>query len=118
MNTIVPAFLTLSQPTLPPRTRIDSRVEMFQNGQPIDAFFNMKALAPRPVSDATEMFDTDFEEDQSELEDNNSPRLSINSVSTIIAPLSPSTNGDTERQAKWNDDIFLRRSAYPKSQCQ
>ena len=66
-----------------PRTPIDPRVEMFQKGQPIDAFFNMKALAPRPVSDATEMFDTDFE-DESEAEDNNSPRLSINSVSAMV----------------------------------
>jgi hypothetical protein len=52
---------------------------MFQRGQPRDAFFNMKALAPRPLSDATEMFDTDFEDDESEVEDN-SPRLSVNSV--------------------------------------
>ena len=63
-------------------TPIDPRVEMFQKGQPTDSFFNMKALAPRPVSDATEMFDTDFEED-SEIEDN-SPRLSLNSVGSTI----------------------------------
>lgn len=61
-------------------TTIDARVEMFQKGgQPIDAFFNMKALAPRPMSSATE-FDTDFEDDFSDVEDN-SPRLSVNSVS-------------------------------------
>ena len=60
-------------------TPIDPRVEMFQKGQSTDAFFNMKALAPRPLSDATEMFDTDFEDDESEIEDN-SPRLSVNSV--------------------------------------
>jgi hypothetical protein len=69
---------------------------MFQKGQPTDAFFNMKALAPRPVSDATEMFDTDFEDNESEVEDNNSPRLSINSVSAITSPLSVSTNGDLQ----------------------
>ena len=57
---------------------------MFQKGHQTDAFFNMRALAPRPTSDATEMFDTDFEEDESEIEDNNSPRLSINSVSAIV----------------------------------
>jgi len=61
-----------------PSTPIDSRVEMFQKGQPTDSFFNMKALAPRPVSEAT-VFDTDFEDDDSEIEDN-SPRLSLNSV--------------------------------------
>jgi hypothetical protein len=61
-----------------PSTPIDPRVEMFQKGQPTDSFFNMKALAPRPVSEAT-VFDTDFEDDDSEIEDN-SPRLSLNSV--------------------------------------
>ena len=72
--------LTDNQPVTSPMTPIDPRVEMFQKGQPTDAFFNMKALAPRPLSDATEMFDTDFEDDDSEAEDN-SPRLSLNSVS-------------------------------------
>lgn len=62
-----------------PVTPIDPRVEMFQKGQPTNTFFNMKALAPRPLSDATEMFDTDIEDDDSEVEDN-SPRLSINSA--------------------------------------
>jgi hypothetical protein len=38
----------------------------------------MKALAPRPQSEVTEIYDTEFEDD-SEVEDN-SPRLSINSV--------------------------------------
>jgi hypothetical protein len=65
-------------------TPIDPRVEMFQKGQPQDAFFNMKALAPRPMSEATEMFDTDFE-DESETEDN-SPRLSLGSVSFLVSP--------------------------------
>ncbi|KAI6714505.1 hypothetical protein B2J93_8970 [Marssonina coronariae] len=62
-----------------PLTPIDPRVEMFQRGPTKDAFFNMRALAPRPVSEATE-FDTDFEDDLSEVEDD-SPRLSVNSVS-------------------------------------
>jgi hypothetical protein len=62
---------------------IDSRVEMFQRGQRNDAFFNMKALAPRPMSEATEIFDdTDFEDDDSDVEDN-SPRLSVNSVGVL-----------------------------------
>lgn len=67
------------QPNYSPTTPIDPRVEMFQKGQPMDAFFNMKALAPRPMSTATEMFDTDFED--SDEEEGNSPRLSVNSVS-------------------------------------
>jgi hypothetical protein len=74
-----------------PVTPLDSRMEMFQRGRPQDAFFNMKALAPRtnpprkerPLSDATEMFDTDFEDDDSDIDidEENSPRLSLNSVS-------------------------------------
>ena len=60
---------------------------MFQKGQPRDAFFNMKALAPRPMSEATE-FDTDFEDDMSEIEDN-SPRHSVNSVRFCDANFNP-----------------------------
>jgi hypothetical protein len=56
---------------------------MFQTRQPQDVVFNMKAQAPRPLSDATEMFDTDFEDDDSEIE-NDSPRLSIGSVSHTV----------------------------------
>ena len=56
-------------------------MEMFQKGDPRDQFFNMKALAPRPISTATEMFDTDFEDD-SEVEAD-SPRFSLNSVCVI-----------------------------------
>lgn len=52
---------------------------MFQRGEPAEPFFNMKALAPRPVSDATEMFDTDFEDDDSEVDEADSPRFSLNS---------------------------------------
>lgn len=66
-------------------TPLDSRVEMFQKGFQ-DSFFNMKALAPRPMSTATEMYDTDFEDDNSDIEEEEeeveiSPRLSMNSVS-------------------------------------
>jgi len=68
-----------------PATPMDPRVEMFQRGQTTDSFFNMKALAPRPISNATE-FDTDFEDDMSEPEDN-SPRLSVNSVSAYFRPI-------------------------------
>ncbi|CZT02984.1 uncharacterized protein RCO7_06040 [Rhynchosporium graminicola] len=66
-------------PSTPPMMPIDPRVEMFQKAQPRDAFFNMKALAPRPMSEATD-FDTEFEDDMSEIEDN-SPRHSTNSSS-------------------------------------
>jgi hypothetical protein len=55
---------------------------MFQKGvnQP---FFGMSAQAPRPLSEATEMFDTDIEDDDSDIQEDgeaNSPRVSINSV--------------------------------------
>jgi hypothetical protein len=58
---------------------------MFQKGRSQDQFFNMKALAPRPLSEATDMSptglsDTDFEDDESEIEEADSPRLSLNSV--------------------------------------
>ena len=88
MSTTLCPLLTLNQPGYSPTTPIDHRVEMFQKGHPKDAFFNMRQLAARPMSDATEMFDTDFEDDESEIDDSNSPRLSINSVSTI-APACP-----------------------------
>ncbi len=52
---------------------------MFQKGHR-DTFFNMTALAPRPLSTATEMYDTDFEEDTSDVEVEYSPRISLNSV--------------------------------------
>jgi hypothetical protein len=78
LDLVVSSNIDYSQPGMEPMTPIDPRVEMFQRGQPKDQFFNMKALAPRPVSEAT-VFDTDFEDD-SEIDDN-SPRLSMNSVS-------------------------------------
>jgi hypothetical protein len=65
---------------------MDSRVEMFQKGEPRDQFFDMKALAPRPVSTATEMFDTDFEDDDSEVDEADSPRFSLNSVGSHVYP--------------------------------
>ncbi len=98
MSTTLCSLLTLYQPGYSPTTPIDHRVEMFQKAHPKDAFFNMRQQAARPMSDATEMFDTDFEDDESEIEDSNSPRLSINSVS-IIAPRSPSLLMRTHRVA-------------------
>ena len=54
---------------------------MFQKVPSKDQFFNMKALAPRPLSEATDIIsDTDFEDDESEIEEADSPRLSLNSV--------------------------------------
>lgn len=84
---------------------------MFQKGQPKDAFFNMRQLAARPMSDATEMFDTDFEDDESTIDDSNSPRLSINSVSAI-ALHSPSLLTATYRAADEVERRYLLLKKY------
>jgi hypothetical protein len=67
---------------------------MFQKEHSKDQLFNMKALAPRPISDATEMYaseisDTDFEDDESVIEEADSPRLSLNSVSILSSGTLP-----------------------------
>lgn len=52
---------------------------MFAGGrQDSRTFFDMKALAPRPLSEVTDIYETDFEE-ESDVEID-SPRLSLNSV--------------------------------------
>lgn len=79
----------INQPLTSPLSPVDPRVEMFQKGEPKEPFFNMKALAPRPVSDATEMFDTDFEDDDSEVEEADSPRFSLNSVRPFYPTSTP-----------------------------
>lgn len=56
---------------------LDTRVVYQQKGY-------AQAPAPRPISNATEMFDTDFEDDDnnSDIDDDEeySPRISLNSV--------------------------------------
>lgn len=91
--------LTVQQPARSPISPINPRVEMFQRGQPKDTFFNMKTLEPRPMSEATEMFDTDFEDDESEEEDN-SPRLSLNSVRKTYSDFCHNTNEAMYRRAE------------------
>ncbi|KAI9724509.1 MAG: hypothetical protein M1812_000577 [Candelaria pacifica] len=61
-----------------PISPLQAGVEMFQkgHGQP---FFKASAPAPRPLSEATEIYDTEFEEDLSDTEEANSPRLSVES---------------------------------------
>ena len=58
-------------------------MEMFQKGFS-NALFSTEAQAPpRPMSTATEIYDTDFEEDNSDIEEDEqsySPRISLNSV--------------------------------------
>ncbi|KAK2628230.1 hypothetical protein QTJ16_002876 [Diplocarpon rosae] len=63
-----------------PWTPIDPHRHTFQPAPVTEAFFNMKALAPRPLSEATE-FETDSEDEMSEGEEDLSPRHSVNSGS-------------------------------------
>ncbi|KAK8237367.1 SAM and PH domain-containing protein [Phyllosticta capitalensis] len=51
-----------------PTTPLESGVEMFQRGK-LQPFFTMRSEKPRPVSEATEIFDTEFEDDSSEFEE-------------------------------------------------
>jgi hypothetical protein len=62
---------------------------MFQKTSSQDPFFNMKALAPRPMSQATDIFDTDFEDDDDnsiimDIDEEYSPGVSANSVSSSV----------------------------------
>lgn len=63
---------------------------MFQKGFQ-DALFSTKAPAPqRPMSTATEIYDTDFEEDNSDIDEDEqsySPRISLNSVRSKVLTL-------------------------------
>ncbi|KAK7511076.1 SAM and PH domain-containing protein [Phyllosticta citriasiana] len=51
-----------------PITPLEPGVEMFQRGK-LQPFFAMRSDKPRPVSEATEIFDTEFEDDSSEFEE-------------------------------------------------
>ncbi|KAK8177213.1 SAM and PH domain-containing protein [Phyllosticta citrichinensis] len=51
-----------------PITPLEPGVEMFQRGK-LQPVFAMRSDKPRPVSEATEIFDTDFEDDSSEFEE-------------------------------------------------
>ncbi|KAI9835244.1 MAG: hypothetical protein M1837_003872 [Sclerophora amabilis] len=57
-----------------------SGLEMFQRASVQQPFFKARTTAPpRPFSEATDMYDTEFEEDADE-DDSNSPRTSIESL--------------------------------------
>ncbi|KAI9756598.1 MAG: hypothetical protein M4579_003776 [Chaenotheca gracillima] len=61
-----------------PLTPIPSGVEMFQRGSVQQAFYKSRSFVPRPVSEATDMYETEFEEDFEE-DGSNSPRISMES---------------------------------------
>ena len=77
------SILTTMQPATRGLAPLDTRVA-YQKSY-------TQALAPRPISNATEMFDTDFEEDDnnSDIEDEEeySPRISLNSVRSYFASI-------------------------------
>lgn len=76
---------------------------MFQRGK-MQPFFAVRSDKPRPISEATEIFDTEFEDESSEFEeDAQSPKFSFESVSlSSCFHLSPLTG--PERQQKEPDD--------------
>lgn len=53
----------------------------------IQSFLEPRASAARPLSEATEIFDTDFEDDGSEFEDEYSPKGSFETVFSSPSPL-------------------------------
>lgn len=61
-----------------PITPLETSVEMFQRGAKTQSFFAPRTERPRPLSEATEMYDTDFEDDSSEFEED-SPKYSFES---------------------------------------
>ncbi|KAK8125298.1 uncharacterized protein PG998_001057 [Apiospora kogelbergensis] len=90
-----------------------SRREMQQKARPHDSFFGLKGPEPRPSSIATEIVDTDWDEDEdiiSENEEddgNNSPRLSLNSSGQqSVTTLSSYEEAHTPRTSR-------TREAYP-----
>ncbi|KAI1083273.1 hypothetical protein F5B20DRAFT_454341 [Whalleya microplaca] len=85
--------------------------EMFQKSRLHDPFFGLKGLEPRPTSVATEIVDTDWDEDDiiSEIEDDdpNSPRVSLNSSGQqSVTTLSSYDEAQTPRSSR-------AREAYP-----
>lgn len=69
-----------------PITPLPPGVEMFQRGK-MQSFFAARSDKPRPMSEATEIFDTDFEDESSEFEEEaQSPKFSFESVSLRQAP--------------------------------
>ncbi|KAJ9668788.1 hypothetical protein H2201_001033 [Coniosporium apollinis] len=65
--------------SMTPITPLESGVEMFQKGK-LQPFFTARQDKPRPVSEVTQIFDTDFEDDESESEfEEDSPKYSFDS---------------------------------------
>ena len=65
-----------------PITPLEARGDMFQRAK-TQSFIQARSSTVRPLSEATEIHDSDFE-DHSSFEDDYSPKSSFESVSAII----------------------------------
>ena len=63
-----------------PITPLEAGGEMFQRAK-TPSFLEPRSMSARPPSEATEMFDTDFEDDSSAFEEEYSPKGSFETVS-------------------------------------
>jgi hypothetical protein len=83
--------------------------EMRQKQSLRDTFFGLKSEPQRPTSVATEFMDTDYDDDEivSEIEDN-SPRVSINSVSSAgVAHAAVAANTGNSRDNRVSQRCLL-----------
>lgn len=74
------AVLTAAQQAMTPITPLE-RSEMFQRGK-LQPLFTQRTSRDRPLSEATEIYDTDVDDDDSSDFEEYSPKFSFNSVST------------------------------------
>ena len=89
LNPILKFILTPKQQAMTPITPLESGVEMFQKGK-LQPFFAARTGSTRPISEATEIYDTDFEDDSSEFEEDYSHKYSFNSVCLdVLTSVSP-----------------------------
>ncbi|KAK4969315.1 hypothetical protein LTR28_001010, partial [Elasticomyces elasticus] len=76
-------------PVMNPITPLEAGAEVFQKGR-IQPFLAVPHNLARPLSQATEFVDTDFDDDDESLFEEDSPKGSFGSVSTAPPPSSPS----------------------------
>ncbi|KAF1815871.1 hypothetical protein P152DRAFT_200350 [Eremomyces bilateralis CBS 781.70] len=80
-----------------PITPLEAGVEMFQRGKPQSVFIPAKERSARPLSECTEIFDTEVEDDQSAFEEDseqesfqsNEGRRSQTTISTVSEVTTP-----------------------------
>jgi hypothetical protein len=90
--------------------------EMLEKAHLHETFFGLKGVRERPVSVATEFMESDWDDDEilSDVEDGeNSPRVSVNSVSReprsgLVPPSAPHANTSSVWPAEHNHTLFVR----------